>query len=285
MREQLVTFGSHRNLSGVVTLPERSERERPAVLILNSGLIHRVGACRISVKLARALSGAGHAVLRFDFASIGDSAPSPDNLGVEEGHTVEIIEALDFMSESFGCETFIVYGLCSGARDGFQAALRDERIVGLVQIDGYAYRNFRYLLHHYIPRIPRRAVWRRLFRERLPRALARPFRRSTGRPLENMVVQIWPEYPPRRRIEEGYAELVARGVRFCVLYTGSWADQYNYRTQFHDMFSGVDFDGHLTLRYMPDATHILSQPEAQNNVIAGVGRWAEEAFSGDSVLA
>jgi pimeloyl-ACP methyl ester carboxylesterase len=272
--EQLVTFGTHCNLSGVVTLPEGSEGERPAVLILNSGLIHRVGACRISVKLARVLSDAGHTVLRFDFASIGDSAPSPDNLGVEEGHTVEIVEALDFMSERFGCETFIVYGLCSGARDGFQAALRDGRVAGLVQIDGYAYRNLRYFLHHYLPRIPRRAVWRHLFRDRLPRALARPFRRSAGRPLENMVVQIWPEYPPRRRIEEGYAELVARGVRFFVLYTGSWADQYNYRAQFLDMFSGVAFNGSLNLQYMPDATHILPQPGAQERVLREVCDWA-----------
>ena len=75
MRERAVRFGKTAKLVGIVAEPnptEQSGTDKPAVLMLNSGILHRVGACRLHVKLARSLASEGHTVLRFDFSGIGD---------------------------------------------------------------------------------------------------------------------------------------------------------------------------------------------------------------------
>ena len=76
MRETILEFGPHRRLVGVLTRPESAERAGGdvAVVITNSGIIHRVGANRVHVRLARALAAAGVPCLRYDLPGIGDSA-------------------------------------------------------------------------------------------------------------------------------------------------------------------------------------------------------------------
>ena len=86
MREQAVLFGKTRSLAGVVTDPPKSteDRKRPAIVLLNSGLVHKVGPNRLNVKLARMLATMGFPVLRFDLSGIGDSKYREDNLPVEK---------------------------------------------------------------------------------------------------------------------------------------------------------------------------------------------------------
>jgi hypothetical protein len=171
----------------------------------------------------------------------------------------------------------VVYGLCSGARDGFRAALKDARIVGLVQIDGFAYRNLRYRLTELARRLrDPRALPRRL--ARMLSGSGSPKRESSH---TDMWVQEWKEYPPRREVQEGYRALVARGVVLYVVYTGSWQHEYNYERQFLDMYSGVDFGDRLTLRHLPAAEHTLPNPEHRMMVLDGVCAWMSRIFGDD----
>ena len=73
-REKAVRFGSSASLVGVVTeaATGTAAADRPAFLFLNSGILHRVGSCRMHVRMARALSAAGFDCLRFDYSGIGD---------------------------------------------------------------------------------------------------------------------------------------------------------------------------------------------------------------------
>lgn len=269
-------------LVGIVSLPAGGpDRSRPAILILNSGVIHRVGACRLSVKLARHLAGSGHVVYRFDHSGIGDSPPSRSGLEMDAGQVSEIEDAMTAVERRTGASHFILYGLCSGARAAFHAALADTRVVGIVQVDGFAYRTVR----HYLLKGMRRL---RDFRT-VPRVLARwlglrkaPAREGTG---EDMWVQQWPDYPPQETVAAGYARLVERGVRIHAIYTGSWQDEYNYHRQFLDMYRGVDFGTLLTLRHLPDAYHILPHPDDQQRVMEEVTGWVTTEFpsaSGES---
>src|SRR5690606_23743533 len=75
MRESAVLFGPTRSLVGVVTEPAAGSArpDAPAVLILNSGLVHRVGPKRLHVRLARRLAGLGFTCMRIDLSGIGDS--------------------------------------------------------------------------------------------------------------------------------------------------------------------------------------------------------------------
>ncbi len=272
--EEILPIGD--GLVGVVCLPAGGpEADLPVVLILNSGVIHRVGACRVSVKLARNLASAGYVAYRFDHSGIGDSPPSRSGLDVDAGQVSEIVKAMTVLEHRTGSSRFILYGLCSGARAGFQAALADSRVVGIVQVDGFAYRTFRYYLLKSLRRL-------RHFRT-IPRVLGRwlglikpPVRDGTD---GDMWVQEWPDYPPQEEVAAGYARLVERGVRIRAIYTGSWKDEYNYHGQFFDMYPGVDFGGLLSLQYLPHAQHILPHPSDQGRVVEGVTEWVVTEFT------
>jgi len=267
-------------LVGILSFPSGGmERTRPALVILNSGVIHRVGACRLSVKLARRLAASGHPVLRFDHSGIGDSPPSRSGLPMEEGQVGEILSAITAVQRRTGTSNFILYGLCSGARAAFHAALDDTRIVGIVQVDGFAYRTPRFYLTKVMKRL------------RDPRAVPRILGRWTGlkrpppprEPGEDMWVQEWPDYPPRETVKAGYARLVDRGVRIHPIFTGSWKDEYNYERQFLEMYRGVHFGELLTLLHLPEAHHVLPHPDHQERVVAEVSRWVREEFPPASI--
>ena len=59
MREKALRIGKPTPLIGVMSDPDTFDASKPAMLLLNSGVLHHVGACRASVKLARAVAAAG----------------------------------------------------------------------------------------------------------------------------------------------------------------------------------------------------------------------------------
>ena len=60
MRERVCEFGPQLNLTGLLTEPTATTHpELPAVVMLNAGLLHRVGPHRMSVILARKLAEQG----------------------------------------------------------------------------------------------------------------------------------------------------------------------------------------------------------------------------------
>ena len=110
----------------------RGGRERPALLLLNSGATHHVGSGRMSVMLARRLAAHGYASLRMDAAGLGDSASCPgraDNLIYCEDGRDDTRAALDWL-EGRGYRRAVAVGLCSGATLALHTALDDNRVVG-----------------------------------------------------------------------------------------------------------------------------------------------------------
>lgn len=61
-------------LVGVLSRPRQIVAGRPAVILLNAGLVQRSGPFRVYAQLARALASCGFVVLRFDLSGRGDSA-------------------------------------------------------------------------------------------------------------------------------------------------------------------------------------------------------------------
>ena len=135
--ETVQTFGTSARLVGILTDAEGSARaaSRPAVVLLNSGLLHRVGPNRLYVLIARALAAAGHDCFRFDFSGIGDSSVRTDALPVEESGIAETKEAMNLLEEQRGHRRFILAGICSGGYFSFRTARRDERVAGLVLLN------------------------------------------------------------------------------------------------------------------------------------------------------
>ncbi len=150
MREEAVSFGNTNSLIGIITHPPDDKRQAhlPALIILNAGLLHRVGPHRLYVKMARRLAALGFVALRFDLSGIGDSEIPPNNLSLRKRIINDIQAAMDFLSEAQGIEQFIPIGICSGATFALKMACLHPRIAGVVPIEGYAQRTIRYYLSH-----------------------------------------------------------------------------------------------------------------------------------------
>ena len=135
MTERVVCFGDQDSLIGIYT-PTATPGKRPAIVLVNSGVVHRVGPNRLYVTLARQLAAANYPVLRFDLSSIGDSSPRSDARGFEHAAISETSAAMATVGRESGATRFILCGICSGADISFLTARDQPTVVGAVLING-----------------------------------------------------------------------------------------------------------------------------------------------------
>ncbi len=276
IRERALQIGRPVPLTAISSEPVDFDARRPVLLLLNSGVMHHVGSCRLSVKVARAAAARGLLAIRFDFAGIGDSEPRRGALSAAESALQQLVEVMDFLQAQRGVDRFVLYGLCSGAMASFNMACRDERVVGIAQIDGYSYTTWRYHLEHYLPRLFEAERWRSFVRRQVLRLSGRyqpPSAEAvSGIDREHLEVPTFDQPPPRAKVAEGLKVLVARSVGLFTCFTGG-EPHYNYRNQYRDCFRDVDFRDLLELHYYPEANHIITQPRVQVAVISGIVDW------------
>ena len=258
--EEVMHFGNDNNLVGILSKPLEVIAQAPLLIIVNAGVLHRVGPCRFSVKLARELASQGFTVFRFDYSGVGDSGFSALGHDLQENHTAELIQAMDALENYLGADRFVIHGLCSGARDAFHAAVSDKRVVGVSQVDGYSYRTAKYYWIKVKEKLSSVGGFIGFVKRRIAAVFNRASEDGTPSATAEMTVAQWPDAPSCKIVAEGYRELVARGVRFVVVYTGAWQDTYNYESQFFDMYSRVDFCKQAKLIYMPESDHIMTNP-------------------------
>lgn len=281
IREKAIQFGKSATLSGIITEAAGSDTAgKPGILLLNSGILHRVGSCRFHVRLARALAPLGHTVLRFDYSGIGDSEQRRDSLPFEESAVIETKEAMDYLAARKGINEFVLIGLCSGADMAHETAVVDERVRGLVMLDAWAYKNFGWYLRRYGPKLGNPAAWMNFIRLRLPGARKRPGAPTImGEDVEYEMPRYVRVFPPRTKVEKDLRLFMQRDMRlFCVWTGGLW--EYIYQKQYEDSFSSVDFRGRLRVDYLPDADHILTGLHHQAWVTNEVVQWMSQLPAG-----
>lgn len=273
-REKVVRFGRETKLVGVLSEPPGGGAARePMVLLVNSGILHRVGACRFHVRLARRLAGEGVSALRFDFSGIGDSEVRRDELAFEQSAVAELREAMDYLAASKGAKRFVVIGLCSGADMAFEVAKVDPRVVGLGVLDPWAYRTTRYFVNHYAPRLLQASAWTRLIRRKLASPPASAPSAGAPAPEEFDLPTYVRDFPPQERAEAELRALLARGVELCAIFSGGQSDHYNYEGQFADAFRGLPLRKQLLERYLPEADHIFTNLDHQRQVVDTLAGW------------
>lgn len=280
-REKAVRFGTTASLVGVLTeAAGGADADRPAFLFLNSGILHRVGSCRMHVRLARALSAAGYHCLRFDYSGIGDSDQRRDSLSFEESAVVETREAMDYLAKAKGTKRFVLMGLCSGADMAHETAVADERVAGLVMLDAWAYKTLGYKLRRYGPKLLDLGSWRNSLGIRWRRFRGTHADRRTCVPGSEGVEYEVPKYvrvfPPRERVSKDIKGFVARGIRMYYLWTGG-LEEYNHRGQHQATFRDVRFGSLLREEHLPDADHILTGLSHQEYVVRSVVSWMGDA--------
>ena len=117
-----------------VTLPA----ERPAILLVSAGCVHRIGPHRLYTNLARRWVRLGFPVLRVDLSGIGDSAAAvgcPENLCYPRDALLDVNEAMALVRDRLGVRRFIIAGLCSGGDIAFRVGLDDRRVVAAVMMN------------------------------------------------------------------------------------------------------------------------------------------------------
>ncbi len=145
--------------------------DRPAgaptrgALIVVGGPQYRVGSHRQFTLLARDLSAAGYAAMRFDHRGIGDSSGEPAGF---EALDDDIRSAVDAFLEAVpGLEEVVWFGLCDAASAAMMYVPSDPRIKGLVVLNpwvrseaGLARSTIR---QYYAGQLMSRDFWTRLF--------------------------------------------------------------------------------------------------------------------------
>lgn len=284
-RERGVLFGRERSLVGVSCRPVQSEGERPVIIFLNSGIVHRIGGNRIYVTLARALADRGFGSLRFDLAGIGDSVilPTSPSMTPQERTQIDIDDALQFASERLDADRFIMVGLCSGADNALRTMGRNESVVGSILLDLNAYRTPGYYLRHYSRRLLRGETWRNLLTGKHPLAqtllhrVREPLRGSEGLSASPSTDTMLPNAVlPREMLRDHLERIVARDAKVFAVFTAGLEGQYNYERQFLDMFPDLDFGRSLRLEYFADSDHEFSRRDLQARLTDLVVNWAEK---------
>jgi exosortase A-associated hydrolase 1 len=176
---QTFSSGAH-TLVGILSSPAPgATAPTTGIVIIVGGPQYRAGSHRQFVLLARALASAGHPVLRFDIAGMGDSEGEQQNF---ETASADIRASIDHLQRHTPSLTKIVlWGLCDGA----SAALlylqdgRDSRVAGLCLLNPWV-RSAESLArtqvkHYYFERLQQREFWSKLLRGKVAVDAAKGF--------------------------------------------------------------------------------------------------------------
>jgi dienelactone hydrolase len=277
--EHAVVVGRRKALIGVIAQPAETAGmpDRPAVIILNAGIIHRVGPSRLHVDLARTLAAIGATVLRFDLSGIGDSEPRDDGLAPLDSSLADIREAIDWLDTSRGFRRIVLIGLCSGADHAAIYGGSDSRVVGLVLLDPSIPRTKGYYWRHLGARL-RQPGWLKLPLRENPiwGIIKRYFHRTAASPpaagqapsLDSPVVRAF--------LGKAYQASVDRGIEFLSVLTAGREDRHNYREQFLDAFPNVAFGTRVRLEYFAASDHTFTYEADRIRLIEVIKEWMEQ---------
>lgn len=282
MKQQVCNFGNDGHLLGILTTPDDDVRVHgaPIALILNAGIVHRVGPFRLNVDIARHLAELGYSTLRMDLSGLGDSGPRTGKLELENRAELDAADAMTFLQQETGVNEFVIVGLCSGAYNAHCVAVKDERIVGGVFMDGIVFRTVGYFLRHHLARVFRPRFWRNAFKRRFNRpALAAT--EADGNALAES--EFFGDDLSKDQVINDLTGLMDRGVQMLFLYTDGYDDICG-RSQFREMYGLRPDDGQLQVEYFPKSEHTFRLTENRQAACERVSSWFNNRFAESATL-
>jgi pimeloyl-ACP methyl ester carboxylesterase len=285
MKEEALTFGGKTLLRGVLTHPDAgvAPEGRPAVVFLNSGLVHHVGPHRLYVQAARDLARQGHLVLRMDFSGVGDSEKRKDNLRFEKAAVEDARTALDHLAQRHGVQRFALAGLCSGAEISFKTALEDRRVVGALMINAPQFAEEpssaviatvaegKSAAYYWRVALFSKDSWKRILTGRAEYA-------SVLRAVNNRLQRLFGGGAARREAGgdlRAFETLVGRGVRLRLLFSEvDWGHEY-LQAILGGRIQEWKRGGNPDLRVFQGVDHMLTPLAAQERARALIIEWAD----------
>ncbi|MFZ2234790.1 MAG: hypothetical protein WBP11_01390 [Dokdonella sp.] len=255
-REEIVELAEGR--FGILTQAAQGLPLRPAVVLFNVGLVHRVGPFRQQVQLARRLAALGHPVLRFDMPGIGESAFSASS---EFDVISDVFNRLD---QHLGAHGYIIGGICAAADRGWNISLADPRVRGLLLIDAVARpgRSFR--------------------RGQAKLFLARPKTDWSGMVLRRILPgkkepgeEHFRDWPEAGTEPAEMQEILGKDIRVLAIYTGGIAHYFLDPGQFRETFGKAVDDPRVDFEFWPDCDHLIMSRNDRLHLHGRIADWCQ----------
>jgi uncharacterized protein len=309
-----ITFRNRKNLKlfGVLHTPRGKAPSKLLVLMLSPGVKMRVGPQRLYLELTDLFLSLGLSVMRFDFHGLGDSEGtlSEELLRdvynhIEVGRFVDdTIDAMDWMEQNYGCDRFIVSGLCGGAITGLLTGQRDSRVAGLLALgmtpvlasraaEASLYMTIGQLESQqkmYLKRLLSPQAWFRLFTFQADNRLIRRMighwlRKSVGRAPSNAPVpppegdNANPLFPP------AFFKMLSTRRPMLLIFGGTDRLRWEYEEKFVSRHrERLDAMPPLAeVHFVEHANHVLSLPEWQHEMLRVATRWVRKYFLANAV--
>lgn len=281
VRDEALRFGPEAQLVGIVSHPSTGTAGRlpsHAFVILNAGVLHRVGPHRLHVVLAWHIASSGVASLRLDLGGIGDSVTTSDAATFRETAVADTRAAMTGLTGAIGAQRFVLFGVCSGADNSIATALVDDRVAGIVVVDPATYPTTRSQLRYLRARIAEHGG---------PRAAVQWGVRAAQRRIRDAVTELTTrrgditpapgrEPPPAPVFHRQLLTLAERGVRVFAIYSGIHGAGYNHPEQLFERFP--DLRGRIDVAFFPGANHTFTELAAQSDLITTVTGWMRTHF-------
>ena len=252
MIERVLSFGRWSDQVGILTLPDSTPAaDRPAIVMWNVGVNHRVGPFRFYVDLARAVASEGYVALRFDASGMGDSEVRRDAISSTEREDLDVQDALDAVTRRTGQTRFVIVGFCSSIDAAHRVSVKDPRVVGVVHVEGYSFHTDGYRKRNPLKLLSAER-WRRFAADQRGRLQRRLAGQAPEEPTEAVFKRDYPAWPD---FSADLVTLTGRGVSLHFAYVGN-DSPFNHVAQFWEMFATPALDRSLIdVTYYPKADH------------------------------
>ena len=269
--EAISIYGEQKNLQGIASIPDEYRCRDVAVILLNAGMVRKVGPFNMNVDIARKLAYDGYFAFRFDMAGLGDSTK------IKTGKT-HLQDAIDNMTATmshieaqYKIHKFIFMGLCTGADHSHIISVQDERVVGNIWLDGYGFPTPKFWVNRIMPVL--------LDPVRLIKGIIRRLKPSPPAKISASSVDtyVW-KLPERDDYIRDMEQTFQRDVKSLYLFSGGVNVYYNYKDQFKDGFERHDFWKNIEVEHYPEFSHTYLLIDDRQVMIKRVGDWLDKHF-------
>ena len=225
---------------------------------------NHIGPYRHHVNLARVLSTRGLTSIRFDFSNTGESLPQISDIE----HCQECCDAIDLLQTEYDLKQFVLIGFGATADIALSTAERDQRVTGLLLVDGYGYRTAKFYVRYVQSHVAR-----------CRRYITKREQRNNANSPSNPGLRRLRDFPSRETVVQKLQELSDRDVLMHFIYTASANEYYNHATQFTSMFRDVSSNGRLTTCHLPDFEHVPLLCEDRRRLSDEITNWTTANFA------
>jgi dienelactone hydrolase len=276
MNERAILLGRAKTLVGIISEPTQTDSAKSdlAVIVLNAGLVHRVGPNRINVQIARRLASSGFTALRFDLAGIGDSPNRTDDLSLKDGIINDVKDIMDSLNRENGARRFILIGICSGANNSLRIADSDNRVVGAVPIEPYHFSTPAYHFYYFSRRLLDLRCWRRAISMKSDfwSILAKKFRHENvpGANRRSSVADRVDRQAFRNQISSEIERLAGRGVSLHFVYCIDSPSYFNHYLPLRRRAASLP---QFQVSLFEDTDHTFTSVASQQSLVEAIDKW------------